>query len=158
MKKIISIVLGSVLMLSSAVTPVFAYVKNQGSRVECDNDGVCDNRYEVTTVSSQSKDIVTAADDDNTVSAISRDAKSYGAQNGGNANFVDEDNDGICDNRTEDCPNGGQNRGNANFVDEDGDGICDNRTEDCPNGGQGRFRNNADCEKGKYGRRHCAGR
>ena len=42
------------------------------------------------------------------------------------ANFVDANNDGICD-------NAGQ-RG-ANFVDEDGDGVCDMRIErGCGNG------------------------
>ena len=36
----------------------------------------------------------------------------------GNRNFVDADNDGVCDNR---------GNGNGNFVDADNDGVCDNR-------------------------------
>lgn len=46
-------------------------------------------------------------------------------------NYVDEDNDGICDNYTD-----GQSRGygcGRNFVDADNDGVCDNYTN-----GQGR--------------------
>ena len=41
-------------------------------------------------------------------------------------NFLDEDEDGICDNR--------ENKPGQSFVDEDGDGICDNRGNGCGKG------------------------
>lgn len=50
-------------------------------------------------------------------------------------NYVDDDNDGICDNRQS-----GSNTcsGRYNFVDEDGDGICDNQgTSGCTGNGTG---------------------
>lgn len=37
--------------------------------------------------------------------------------------YVDADQDGICDNRSENC--------GKNFVDENGDGVCDNHGENC---------------------------
>mgnify|MGYP001414765592 CR=1 FL=1 len=41
--------------------------------------------------------------------------------------FVDNNSDGICDNRT--SSGSGQKNGNGQgFADEDGDGVCDNRT------------------------------
>lgn len=48
-----------------------------------------------------------------------------------NGNFVDENNDGICDNcGNVICPQNGTGngcrRGNGNFIDENKDGICDN--------------------------------
>lgn len=58
-------------------------------------------------------------------------------------NFIDENNDGICDNYADGaCPqNGtgnGYGRGNSNFVDENNDGICDNRADGtCPRNGTG---------------------
>lgn len=42
------------------------------------------------------------------------------------ANFVDADQDGVCDNRTKK----GCSAQGANFVDADQDGVCDNRTEE----------------------------
>lgn len=47
--------------------------------------------------------------------------------NGGYGNFIDEDSDGICDNKEkkQDCGPGGAYQ-TSNFVDEDNDGICDN--------------------------------
>ena len=43
------------------------------------------------------------------------------------ANFVDEDNDGVCDNFGTGAQGGnGNGNGGANFVDEDNDGVCDN--------------------------------
>ena len=56
-------------------------------------------------------------------------------------NFADEDNDGICDNHTEQafadaCGIAQDNR--ANFVDQDNDGVCDNRGSGM--GRQGRCR------------------
>lgn len=131
MKKFISALLGSVLILSSAATSVFAYAKNPNSYVDSDDDGVCDNSYEVLSVSSQDKDIAVFSNkDENTVSDIITTASS----------------------------NGGQNRGNANFVDEDGDGICDNRTDNCPKNGQGKYRRNSHCGTGRSGGKHCAGK
>ena len=51
------------------------------------------------------------------------DDRTYGNQNNGQgAGFVDEDGDGVCDNRGTGLGNGQ----GAGFVDEDGDGICDN--------------------------------
>jgi hypothetical protein len=44
-------------------------------------------------------------------------------------NFVDVDNDGVCDNaQSGTCPN--KNKGNG-FVDENNDGVCDN-AGNCP--------------------------
>ncbi len=45
--------------------------------------------------------------------------------------YVDADNDGVCDNRREECPGKG-------YVDADNDGVCDNRQENHPSNGQGR--------------------
>ena len=65
--------------------------------------------------------------------------------NGVGAGFVDEDNDGICDNKGENCTGNGVGAG---YVDEDNDGICDNKGENCGEGkgmgcgkGFGRCRN-----------------
>ena len=41
----------------------------------------------------------------------------------GRRNFVDTDNNGICDNRNANC--------NSNFVDTDNNGVCDNRNANC---------------------------
>lgn len=74
----------------------------------------------------------------------------------GNGNFVDENNDGICDNYANGvCPQKvtgkGCRCGNGNFVDENNDGICDN----CANGirpqngtGKGNHRGNG-CGRGR---------
>ncbi|MFW5701361.1 MAG: hypothetical protein ACOCX7_00270 [Bacteroidota bacterium] len=67
------------------------------------------------------------------------------AQTERGANFVDADNDGVCDHYVDGKPGKGQGRGHmkargmgykkhmgqrgANFVDADGDGVCDNYTE-----------------------------
>ena len=69
----------------------------------------------------------------------------FAAENGWGRNFIDADNDGICDN----CGLGMCAMG-AGFVDADGDGICDHITAGMPRngagfhrghfGGQGRWR------------------
>ena len=69
-------------------------------------------------------------------------------------NFVDKNNDGICDNYQARVNSG---RG-ANFVDKNGDGVCDNRG----NFGKGRGNSNG-CGKGYQhrngqGRGNCCGR
>lgn len=53
------------------------------------------------------------------VCAVAVTASAYGRGKNG-YNFVDKNNDSICDNRNENC-NG------SNFVDSDKDGICDNK-------------------------------
>lgn len=63
--------------------------------------------------------------------------KSYGMSNRGentsNVNFIDEDNDGVCDN-----VGTGMGAGSQNFIDEDNDGVCDNVGTGLGNGnGQG---------------------
>ncbi len=40
--------------------------------------------------------------------------------------FVDDDGDGVCDNRGEMRGHHGPHNGQSNFVDTDGDGVCDN--------------------------------
>lgn len=65
------------------------------------------------------------------------------------SNFVDKDNNGVCDNRT---TRNGNGRG-ANFVDKNGDGVCDNRADagnKCKNG-QGNQNRNGQCR----GPRNC---
>lgn len=43
-------------------------------------------------------------------------------------NYVDADNDGVCDNQgTNDCPNQGNGSSGQNYVDADQDGVCDNQ-------------------------------
>ena len=47
-----------------------------------------------------------------------------------NDNYVDSDNNGVCDNREEsgkNCGNSICNQKNENYVDADNDGVCDNR-------------------------------
>ena len=45
-------------------------------------------------------------------------------------NFVDQNDDDICDNRTQQsCVNNATCNKGENFVDEDNDGVCDNRTQ-----------------------------
>ncbi len=69
-----------------------------------------------------------------------------------NCSFVDEDNDGICDN----CAGGvcggigrGSHHANCSFIDEDGNGICDNCAGGvCPQNAAGRGHHN------KKGGRH----
>ena len=46
----------------------------------------------------------------------------YNSASGNGGGFTDEDNDGICDNRG----NGGGQGNHRNFVDANEDGICDN--------------------------------
>ncbi len=53
-----------------------------------------------------------------------------GADKAQKASYVDADNDGICDNRGENC---GNNENKSGYVDADNDGICDNKGENCGN-------------------------
>ena len=55
--------------------------------------------------------------------------------------FVDKNNNGICDNRENKLKTG---KG-ANFVDKNGDGVCDNKGTNCKRGGKG---NGNCCRKG----------
>ena len=55
-----------------------------------------------------------------------------------NDNYVDSDNNGVCDNREEsgkNCGNGICNQENGNYVDADNNGVCDNREESGKNCG-----------------------
>ncbi len=62
-----------------------------------------------------------------TLAAGNADAGQYGnGQNTAQPSFIDENNDGVCDNWVQ---GGQQGRGQGTFVDEDGDGICDNRDQ-----------------------------
>ncbi len=72
--------------------------------------------------------------------------------NGGGANFIDKNGDGICDN----IESRSGNRRGVNFVDKNGDGICDNRANidktnlNCCRNGQGyKHRNGQRQGKGK---------
>lgn len=56
-------------------------------------------------------------------------------------NFVDKNNDGICDNREV----SGQNTKGRNFVDKNNDGFCDNQ-------GKGNRRNGKGCVYGNQNR------
>lgn len=80
--------------------------------------------------------------------------------------FVDEDGDGVCDNK-----GNGQGLGNCgkNFVDEDGDGVCDNKgngqgrgncggAKDGSGKGNGQGRGNCGGSKGGNGKGSCGGR
>lgn len=42
-------------------------------------------------------------------------------------NYVDEDNDGVCDNRQDNAQSAVAVTKGNNYVDEDNDGVCDNR-------------------------------
>ena len=55
--------------------------------------------------------------------------------------FVDKNNNGVCDNRETKMKTG---KG-VNFVDKNGDGICDNKGTNCKRGGKG---NGNCCGKG----------
>lgn len=59
---------------------------------------------------------------------------------GAGQNFVDNNDDGICDNFTSGNTGRGNGQGNRqNFVDSNGDGVCDNMGSGCGRGaGQGR--------------------
>ena len=93
MKKLVSGVIISALVITAGTASAFAYhgrynqtYKLNQNYVDLNNDGICDN---------------------NNVT-------------GGNGlNFVDANGDGICDNNGA-CGNG------LNFVDDNGDGVCDN--------------------------------
>ncbi len=62
---------------------------------------------------------------------------------GAQGNFVDDNNDGICDNYANGtCPQDGtgygHHRGSGNFVDDNNDGVCDNYANGvCPQDGTG---------------------
>ena len=76
-------------------------------------------------------------------------AQKQAAANATGRNYVDKDNNGVCDNLGTRSGNG---RG-ANFVDKNGDGICDNRANagnKCRNG-QGNQNGNGQCR----GPRNC---
>jgi len=76
-------------------------------------------------------------------------AQKQAAVNSTGRNFVDKDNNGVCDNLG---TRSGSGRG-ANFVDKNGDGICDNRANagnKCRNG-QGNQNRNGQCR----GPRNC---
>lgn len=71
-------------------------------------------------------------------------AQKQTAVNATDGNYVDKDNNGVCDNIGNRSGNG---RG-ANFVDKNGDGICDNRStvgknsgKNCRNGQGNKNRN-----------------
>ena len=51
------------------------------------------------------------------------------ARNAKQSNYVDADNNGICDNRAESCPaqSTGKNCNRTNYADAYNSGICDNR-------------------------------
>lgn len=59
----------------------------------------------------------------NTVSANQTGQKGISSASG---NFIDKNNDGVCD-KIKMKPGGGRGR---NYMDKDGDGICDKRTND----------------------------
>ena len=71
------------------------------------------------------------------------DNQPAGKQNVQGRNFVDANNDGICDNRGKQ----GQNVNGANFVDKNNDGICDRRGN--KNGGKGNCYRNGGKGNGK---------
>lgn len=80
-----------------------------------------------------------AADSGSAANGICRAACAY-AQNcssGANQNnYVDEDNDGVCDNRQDNAQATVAVTKESNYVDEDNDGVCDNRQEGtCANAG-----------------------
>ena len=82
--------------------------------------------------------------------------------NTNNSNFVDKNNNGICDNYESKVKTGKC----SNFVDKDGDGICDNKGKNCKNANckgncKGQFKENANgCGNGcgfrhRHGNGHC---
>lgn len=48
--------------------------------------------------------------------------------------YVDADNDGVCDNKSENCEDTGNGAG---YVDADNDGVCDNKGENRSGEGKG---------------------
>ncbi|HEX6386880.1 MAG TPA: hypothetical protein VF177_19620 [Anaerolineae bacterium] len=67
------------------------------------------------------------ADDDGICDNCSAQmANQYGRRYRQKNGFIDEDGDGTCDNCDGTGPHGPMNGRGAGFVDEDGDGICDN--------------------------------
>lgn len=95
---------------------------------------------------------------DNEQTAEKSSASVVNSQAGSRSNFIDSDNDGICDNYTDGvCPQNGMgngyHHGNGNFVDENNDGICDNYANGVrpQNGtGNGYHRGNG-CGRGRTG-------
>ena len=65
---------------------------------------------------------------------------SSGTSQAAGQNFVDNNDDGICDNFASGNTSRGNGQGNRqNFVDSNGDGVCDNMGSGCGRGaGQGR--------------------
>ena len=83
-------------------------------------------------------------------------AQKQKAVNSTPGNFVDRDNNGVCDNFEARSGNGH----GRNFVDKDGDGICDNRANVgkkagnyCRNGQGNQYRHGQSKGCGKYCRR-----
>lgn len=124
MKKLLAIIPAAVLGIGAATAGVLA------SADTADKTSVS-----VDYMSAFSKDLE-RIDEKTKSSAISSQA---GAQN----NFIDDNNDGICDNYADRaCPQNGTGNGygcgNGNFVDENNDGICDNYANGaCPRNGMG---------------------
>jgi len=83
-------------------------------------------------------------------------AQKQKAVNSASGNFVDKDNNGVCDNFESRSGNGQ----GANFVDKNGDGICDNRANvgkkagnNCRNGQGNQYRNGQGQGRGNCCRR-----
>ncbi len=111
MKKIMVIIPAAVLTIGAATMGVLA------NTASAEKPGIS-----VDYASAFSRNNAQAAEKSSTVTVISQ-ANSRG-------NFVDDNNDGICDNYT--------GSGNGNFVDNDNDGICDNYADGaCPQNGAG---------------------
>lgn len=144
MKRLTTIILTVILLLSSLTIPVFAagngytdadedgicdHRSSNLSFVDADGDGICDNRKHD---QDRGYGLCRRSDNGTLFPCGNKEHRPHGQRSnicpGGH--FTDEDNDGICDHRAQ-----AQN----NFTDEDGDGICDNQGQGKGNG-QGRRR------------------
>ena len=125
MKRVLTGVVATALVLSVGVTSAFAAGRGYGRNyVDANKDGLCDN-YVVGVCPFRDADGDGVCDNCGAYGG-------YGVCQYGGHNFVDADGDGVCDNCdsykvsssyevSSLCQYGGHN-----FVDANGDGVCDN--------------------------------
>lgn len=131
MKRVLTGVVATALVLSVGVTSAFAAGRGYGRNyVDANKDGLCDN-YVVGVCPFRDADGDGVCDNCDSYKVSSSYEVSSLCQYGGH-NFVDANGDGVCDNCGINGGTGVCQYGGHNFVDADGDGVCDN----CNGGGR----------------------
>lgn len=112
MKKALLTTLLCTSIVAGSTTPLFAASNNPSSAQTTKYNGACQNMLQS----------YTAAD---TLGATAITGR-FGACGNRlhNASFIDENNNGICDNKEQNNPQGSAGQG-SNFIDENNDGVCD---------------------------------